>query len=205
MALAAYVAENGLLVINGKETPLVLWRFYSPARDRKWEWVGWWAWWRWKGIGVFGGEIMKGDDIWNANKKYLIKVIPHRLIYWPIWWGEESHQLNIPNYVSSVWYFQFFGFQRVWPVPVLWLYIRAYIACLVCSVQLHSMPSAILGYLPMILAPPIYWSLHKNLKNWPLLACLQRLWSCCMVTNLYFFPWPLLSCSFHTTKTSTTW
>ena len=47
MALAAYVAEDGLVGHQWEERPLVLQRLYAPvqgnARARKWEWVGWGA------------------------------------------------------------------------------------------------------------------------------------------------------------------
>ena len=45
MALAAYVAEDGLVGHQWEERALVLQWFYAPvlgdARARKWEWVGW--------------------------------------------------------------------------------------------------------------------------------------------------------------------
>jgi hypothetical protein len=47
IALAAYVAEDGLVGHQSEERFLVLWRFYAPllgnARARKQEWVGWGA------------------------------------------------------------------------------------------------------------------------------------------------------------------
>ena len=47
MALAAYVAEDGLIGHQWEERPLVLSRLYAPvqgnARAMKWEWVGWGA------------------------------------------------------------------------------------------------------------------------------------------------------------------
>ena len=53
MALAAYVAEDGLVGYQWEGMPLVLLRFYAPTirnvRARKQEWVGW-------GAGEGGGD-----------------------------------------------------------------------------------------------------------------------------------------------------
>jgi hypothetical protein len=71
MPLVAYVAEDGLVSHQWEDRPLVLRRSYAPvqgnARARKQEWVGWGAGWE-EGVGGFG------DNICNANKKYLIKM-----------------------------------------------------------------------------------------------------------------------------------
>ena len=60
MFLAAYVAEDGLLGINGRRDP---WscedhmpQVQGNAKARKREWVVWGAWWR-EGIGDFGDSI----------------------------------------------------------------------------------------------------------------------------------------------------
>ena len=59
-ALAAYVAEDGLVSHQWEERPLVLRKLYTPvqwnARARKQEWVGWGAGQE-KGIGYFGVSI----------------------------------------------------------------------------------------------------------------------------------------------------
>ena len=71
MPLVAYVAEDGLVSHQWEDRPLVLRRSYAPVqgnvRVRKQEWVGWGAGWE-EGVGGFG------DNICNANKKYLIKM-----------------------------------------------------------------------------------------------------------------------------------
>ena len=45
MSLAAYIAEDDLVIIIGRKGPLVLGRSYAQvqgnARARKQEWVGW--------------------------------------------------------------------------------------------------------------------------------------------------------------------
>ena len=65
MSLVAYVAEDGLVGHHWEERPMVLQRLYAPvqgnARARKWEWVGWGV--GQVEIGLFRGEIRKGDNI----------------------------------------------------------------------------------------------------------------------------------------------
>ena len=60
MALAAYVAEDGLVGHQWEKRPLVLRRSYAPvqgnARARKWEWVDWGAGLG-EGIGDFEDSI----------------------------------------------------------------------------------------------------------------------------------------------------
>jgi hypothetical protein len=73
MALAAYVAEDGLVGHQSEERPLVLWRLYAPvwgnARARKPRVGGLGSSGTGRGKGVFRGEIRKGDNIWNINKE----------------------------------------------------------------------------------------------------------------------------------------
>ena len=49
MALAAYVAEDGLVGHHWEERPLALQTLYAPvqgnARDKEWEWIGTKAGW----------------------------------------------------------------------------------------------------------------------------------------------------------------
>jgi hypothetical protein len=60
MALAAYVAEDGLVSHQWEKRSLVLRRFYAPvlgnARARKREWVGWEAGGGGWDRGYFGGN-----------------------------------------------------------------------------------------------------------------------------------------------------
>ena len=60
MALAAYVAEDGLVGHQWEKRPLVLQRSYAPVqgkdRSRKQEWVGWGAG-KGEGIAGFGESI----------------------------------------------------------------------------------------------------------------------------------------------------
>jgi hypothetical protein len=72
MALAAYVAEDGLVRHQWEERPLGLWRLYDlvwgNARAKKYEWVDCWA--EGEGIGeggFFKGITRNGDNIWNVN------------------------------------------------------------------------------------------------------------------------------------------
>ena len=65
MALAAYVAEDGLVDHQWEEKILVLWRFYAPVqgntRAKKGEWMG-------RGAGQEGiGDFQ--DNIWNVNEE----------------------------------------------------------------------------------------------------------------------------------------
>jgi hypothetical protein len=64
MALAAYVAEDGLVSHQWEERPLVFRRFYAPvqgnSRARKQEWVGWGAGQGGRDRGFLEGKLGKG-------------------------------------------------------------------------------------------------------------------------------------------------
>jgi hypothetical protein len=60
MALAACVAEDGLVVHQWEERPLVLWRFYAPEECHGQE------------VGLGGGVVEQGEEegigrLWRGN------------------------------------------------------------------------------------------------------------------------------------------